>query len=104
MSDTIPIPGRTSTSHSQRYSRHRLSTTPPRLDAFMPEEEYISDESEEEECLHDSTVQLLFNKIYVDPLQDEFETLDGEAANILRTGKFSVTGDTGSKCMSEQLD
>ncbi len=100
MTDYISVPHRTSNGQrNQRYSRHRLSTTPPRVndDYFVTEEEFVSDEESEEEYLNDSTVQLLFNKIYVDPLQDEFEMLDGEAGTILRTGKFSVTGETGSK-------
>ncbi len=103
---TLPVPIRASTGiRSQRFSRHRLSTTPPRVSQEEIEEEYdiSEDEEDEEDCMNDSTVQLLFNKIYVDPLQDEFEALDGEAGNILRTGKFSVTGDTGSELNSNDL-
>ena len=96
---TLPIPGQSSNGlRSQRVSRCRLSTTPPLNQDEA--EDYMTDDSEEEEendYLNDSTVQLMFNKIYVDPLQDEFEALDGEAGNILRTGKFSVTGETGSE-------
>ena len=58
----------------------------------MDMDEMSPDESED-----DSMVQLLFSKIYRDPLQEVFEGLDSVAAEILRTGKFTVTGETGSK-------
>ena len=93
MTANLSVPSRNSHSQSPRFSRHRISTTPPPNDVFE-EDDLISEESDEE--YNDSTVQLLFNKIYVDPLQDVFECIDGEAGNILRTGKFSVVGDTGS--------
>lgn len=100
MTDTIQIPV-VKQSRLSRVSRHRLSTTPPMdpsMEAFE-EEDFLSEDSEDESNLHDSTVQLLFNKIYVDPLQDVFEAIDGEAGSILRTGRFGVAGDTGSKCI-----
>ena len=96
----VPAPARPRTS---KISIHKISTTPP----GTPMEEQSSDEEEcclidmdemsPDESEDDSTVQLLFSKIYVDPLQEVFEGLDSVAAEILRTGKFTVTGETGSK-------
>lgn len=42
-----------------------------------------------------NTVEVIFNKIYLDPLQEVLESIDAEAASILRTGKLTVLGEAG---------
>lgn len=42
-----------------------------------------------------NTVEVVFNKIYLDPLQEVMERIDSEAAGILRTGKLTVHGEAG---------
>lgn len=45
----------------------------------------------------DDTVQVLFNRIYIDPRQDIMDILDDQAGSILRTGKITVAGESGGK-------
>ena len=42
-----------------------------------------------------NTVEVVFNKIYLDPLQEVMESIDSEAAGILRTGKLTIHGEAG---------
>ena len=44
-----------------------------------------------------NTVEVVFNKIYLDPLQEVMESIDAEAAGILRTGKLTIHGEAGGK-------
>ena len=45
----------------------------------------------------DDTVQVLFNRIYIDPRQEVMDMLDDQAGSILRTGKITVAGETGGR-------
>ena len=44
-----------------------------------------------------NTVEVVFNKIYLDPLQEVMDSIDAEAAGILRTGKLTIHGEAGGK-------
>ena len=96
---------------SSRSSRAYVdSPSPPhRSHSFFDEnmENYCSEEEDniiggsmssldDEEEDYD-TVQVIFKKIYTDPLQDLFDSIDSDAANILRTGRLTVHGEAGGK-------
>jgi hypothetical protein len=59
-----------------------------------------SSSADEEEF---DTVQVIFKKIYVDPLQDIIDYIDADAANILRTGKLTVHGEAGDMDILQPL-
>lgn len=51
----------------------------------------------------DDTVQVLFNRIYIDPRQEVMDMLDDHAASVLRTGKITVVGECGDMDILQPL-
>lgn len=101
---SINVPKRPSRS-SRGYIN---SPSPPSAQHRFPSiNEYLTDTSDEEDMEGRSgstssieeedcdTVQVIFKKIYMDPLQDLLDSIDADAANILRTGKLTVVGEAG---------
>ena len=73
--------------------RHN-STSSDEYDEYLHDRESSSSLEDEDDC---ETVQVVFNRIYVDPLQDVMERIDAEAGNVLRTGRLTVQGEAGGK-------
>lgn len=72
----------------------RTSASSDEYDEYLHDRESSSSLEDEDDC---ETVQVVFNRIYVDPLQDVMERIDSEAGNVLRTGRLTVQGEAGGK-------
>ena len=85
---------------SQTY---RIGTPPPMSPTFnrsfsRGERRSSMDVSDiESDSSGDDTVQVLFNRIYIDPQQEVMDMLDDQAGSILRTGKITVAGESGGR-------